>query len=87
MERRKVEVFTAGCPVCEPLVRTVKFIACPDCDVSVHNIHEKGAEKALQYGVKVLPAVVIDGSPVNCCGYPGLTENDLRGAGLGEPLY
>ena len=73
MERRKVEVFTAGCPVCEPLVRTVNVIACPDCEVSVHNIPEKGAEKALQYGGKVLPAVVIDGSPVKYCGYPGVT--------------
>ena len=27
-QKRKIEVFTAGCPVCEPVVEMVKSLAC-----------------------------------------------------------
>ncbi len=33
--QRKVEVFSAGCPVCEDVVRLVKASACPSCDITV----------------------------------------------------
>ena len=38
MAKRQVEVFTAGCPVCEPAVQLVKELACPDCEVTVHEL-------------------------------------------------
>src|SRR5262249_33286680 len=34
-QKRQVEVFTAGCPVCEPVVELVERIACPSCDVTI----------------------------------------------------
>ena len=34
--KRKVEIFTAGCPVCEPVVAMVKELACDNCEVHVH---------------------------------------------------
>lgn len=37
---RRVEVFTAGCPLCEPVVEMVNRIACDQCDVTVHNLSD-----------------------------------------------
>ncbi len=85
--KRKVEVFTAGCPVCEPAVTMVKQIACPSCQVEVIDTREEaGARKAAEYGLKSLPAVVIDGKPADCCAGRGPDEATLRAAGLGVPL-
>src|SRR5947209_4153103 len=36
-QKRKVELFTAGCLVCEPAVYLVQRVACPGCDVSIYN--------------------------------------------------
>ena len=32
--KRKVEVFSAGCPVCDEAIETVKRISCQDCEVN-----------------------------------------------------
>lgn len=36
--KRKIEVFTAGCPVCEPVVEMVKSFSCSDCGATVYNL-------------------------------------------------
>ena len=83
-QKRIVEVFSAGCPACEPTVQLVKRIACPSCDVQVLDMHKpEVAAKAMQYGVKSLPAVVIDGQLASCCTGAGANEEALRAAGLG----
>lgn len=86
MEKRQVEVFTAGCPVCEPAVQLVKQEACPDCEVIVYNLHEEGSEKARQYDLKAVPAVVVNGSVVSCCDNRGPDVDELRAAGVGQRL-
>ncbi|HCC57745.1 MAG TPA: hypothetical protein DEQ47_10875 [Solibacterales bacterium] len=84
-KQRKVEVFSAGCPACEPAVQLVQSIACPSCDVEVLDMHQpEVARKAAQYGVKTVPAVAIDGQLVSCCTGAGPQESALRAAGLGE---
>ena len=85
--KRTVEVFSAGCPACEPAVQLVKSIACPSCDVQVLDMNNPDvAEKAKRYGVKTVPAVVIDGKLAACCTGAGPNEEALRAAGLGVPL-
>jgi len=42
---RQIEVFTAGCPVCEPVVKMVKEMACDSCEVTVYNTVEQCDEK------------------------------------------
>lgn len=85
--KRKVEVFTAGCPACQPVVDLVKSIACPSCDVQVLDMHEPAAaERAASYGVRSVPAVAIDGKLAECCAGSGVDEQTLRNAGLGVPL-
>ncbi len=82
--QRKIEVFSAGCPTCEPTVQLVKSIACPSCEVQVLDMHKPDvAAKAKEYGVKTVPAVVIDGQLASCCVRGGPNEQALRSAGLG----
>jgi glutaredoxin 3 len=86
-QKRKVEVFTAGCPACEPTVQLVKSIACPSCDVQVLDMHRpEVAAKAKQYGVTRVPAVAINGKLAGCCAGTGPDEATLRAEGLGVPL-
>ena len=33
--KRKIEVFSAGCPACEETVELINQIACPSCEVMV----------------------------------------------------
>lgn len=86
MAKRQVEVFTAGCPVCEPAVSTVKELACPDCEVTVYDLRSEGADKARQYDLKTVPAVVIDGEVCSCCDNRGPNAEELSAAGVGQRL-
>ncbi len=86
MTKRRVEVFTAGCPICEPAVRLVQELACPDCEIAIHDLRESGAEQAVAYGINTVPAVVIDGRIVSCCDHSGPSPDQLAAAGLGQRL-
>ncbi|MGH2732730.1 MAG: thioredoxin family protein [Actinomycetota bacterium] len=79
-------MFTAGCPVCEPAVRIVNELACSDCEVTVHNLHQGGAERAAEYGIKTIPAVVVDGALVSCWDNAGPRREKLAAAGIGRRL-
>jgi glutaredoxin 3 len=83
--KRKVEGFTAGCPLCEPVVELVQRIACASCDVTVHNLNEdpQAAARARAAGVHRVPMVLVDGKPADCCQTGPVTEAGLRAAGIG----
>lgn len=85
--KRKVEVFSAGCPVCEKTVELVKRIACDSCSVAVLDLHNaEVAKQAENLGIKSVPAVVIDGKLAQCCERHGPDEKILHAAGLGQPI-
>jgi glutaredoxin 3 len=86
MTNRTVEVFSAGCPLCEPAVELVKSIVCPDCDVIVYDLRSEGVDRAKNYGLKTVPAVVVNGAVVSCCDNRGPDERELRAAGIGHRL-
>ena len=82
--KRKIEVFSAGCSVCEETVKMVQRVACPSCDVSILDMHDaKVAQRAKSLGIRSVPAVVIDGKLADCCQGRGPDEATLRAAGLG----
>ncbi len=83
--RRQVEVFTAGCPVCEDAVALVKGLACPSCEVVVHDLRADGeaVSRARGYGVNAVPAVVVDGRLAECCTGSSVSEEVLRDSGVG----
>lgn len=86
-DRRKVEVFSAGCGVCEETVSLVKRIACDSCEVSVLDMREdKVAARAKRLGIRVVPAIVVDGELAACCENAGPTESALRATGIGQAL-
>ena len=85
--KRKVEVFSAGCPACQDVVALVQQVACPSCEVTVLDMKDPVvAKRAKSLGVRTVPAVVIDGKPADCCAGPGPEENALRAAGVGQPI-
>lgn len=87
MAKRQVEVFTAGCPVCDPTVQMVNELACPDCEVHVRDTREtENAQAAELYGIKHVPTVIIEGAIAACCADHGPSETVLREAGLGQRL-
>ncbi len=90
-KKRKIELFTAGCSVCEPVVETVKSMACSDCEVVVYNLSEtsasnEGTDKVKSYGIKALPAVAVNGKLLSCCQNKGVSEAELKSAGIGQRL-
>lgn len=84
--KRQVEVFSAGCGVCEETIEMVKRIACPSCEVTVHDMKTIAvAQRARSLGVRAVPAVVVDGKLAACCTSRGVDEAGLRAAGVGQP--
>jgi hypothetical protein len=86
-DQRLVEIFSAGCPVCEETIQRVRAVACPSCDVMVRDMKDAGtAARARDLGVARVPAIAIDGALVDCCTGGAPVEATLRAAGLGQPL-
>lgn len=83
--KRKVEIFSAGCAACEDAIALVKSIACPSCEVTVLDMNDMDVVKqAKALGVRSVPAVAIDGRLAGCCAGRGIDEATLRLAGLGR---
>lgn len=85
--KRKVEVFSAGCTLCDDAVSMVQSIACPSCHVEVLNMNDPHvASRAKSLGVQRVPAVAVDGKLADCCAGSGPDEATLRAVGLGQPI-
>jgi hypothetical protein len=86
-ETRKIEIFSAGCPICEDTIALVNQLACPSCEISVLDMNDAGvAERAASLGVRSVPAVAVNGALAACCAGTGVNEADLRAAGIGQAL-
>ncbi|MBI4189010.1 MAG: thioredoxin family protein [Betaproteobacteria bacterium] len=84
---RKIEVFSAGCAVCDDTVALINKIACPSCEVEILDMHKPEiAQRARHYGIRGVPAVVVNGKLADCCAGRGPDEGRLRAAGIGTPL-
>jgi glutaredoxin len=84
---RKIEVFSAGCSVCEDTIALINKIACPSCEVEILDMRKpEVSEKAKRHGIRSVPAVVINGKLADCCAGRGPNEDQLRAAGIGVPL-
>lgn len=85
-DKRKIEVFSAGCAVCDETVELVNRLACPSCEVEVLDLQQAHvAARAKQLGVQSVPAVAVDGELADCCAGRGPDEPSLRAAGVGTP--
>lgn len=89
MAKRKVEVFTSGCFICDEAVKLVKELSCGNCDVTVYNLSEpcesqECIQKAKAYGINAVPAVAVDGKLVECCQRGKVDRRALVAAGIGS---
>ena len=81
-DKRKIEIFSAGCQVCENTVNLVKSLVCPSCEVTVVDMKAgDAAERAKALGIRSVPAVVVNGHLVE-----GTDEASLRAAGIGQAI-
>lgn len=86
-ERRLVEVYSAGCAICEEAMERVRGLACPSCEIVERDMRDpEVAREAQRLGIARVPAVVVDGTLASCCRAGGLDEEALRAAGIGTPL-
>lgn len=86
-DERMIEIYSAGCPVCERTIERVRDLACESCTVEVRDMNDAAvAARARDLGIASVPAVVIDGRLADCCAGRGPDEDVLRAAGLGQPL-
>lgn len=83
--KKKIEVFSAGCAVCDETIELINRFACPSCDdVTILDMNKlEVAHRAKKQGIRSVPAVVIDGKLANCC-TGGPDEAALRAAGIGQ---
>jgi glutaredoxin len=78
---KKIEVFSAGCATCKETIELVKSVAGSSHEVVIHDMHQsETAAQAKQYGIRSVPAVVIDGKLAGCCAGRGPDERVLRSA-------
>ncbi|BAV33273.1 hypothetical protein SCL_0957 [Sulfuricaulis limicola] len=85
--KRKIEIFSAGCPVCEETINLVNRIACPSCEVEVLDMRRSEvAARAKRLGIRSVPAVAINGELADCCAGRGPDETTLRAASIGQSL-
>ncbi len=79
--KKKIEIFSAGCSTCKETIELVKRLAGSSHELVVHDMHKsETATKAKNYGVRSVPAVVIDGKLASCCAGRGPEEHVLRSA-------
>jgi len=77
---KKIEVFSAGCSTCKEAIEMVKRLAGKN-EVVIHDMNKaEVATKAKGYGIRSVPAVVIDGKLASCCAGRGPEEHVLKSA-------
>jgi hypothetical protein len=75
---KKIEVFSAGCSTCKETIESVKRLA-GNQEVVIHDMHKpEVAARAKRYGVRSVPAVVVDGKLASCCAGRGPQEDVLK---------
>ena len=91
LNKRKMEVFTAGCIVCKPLVEMVQAMACAECEVKIYNLSnpcetKECLEKVKTYGITSLPAIAVNGRLLHYFKNKSISAEELLHAGFGEAV-
>lgn len=82
MSRAKtIEVFSAGCPLCQKAEEMARRAAQAGWEVVVRSMHTlEGATRARELGVAVVPSVAVEGRLLDCCPRHGPSQESLRAA-------
>lgn len=89
--KRQIEVFIAGCPVCDPVVKLVKEMACSSCEVTIYNLvkqcdTKECVDKMMKYDITSLPSVAVNGELLSCCKGQRISKEALAAAGIGQTI-
>ena len=77
--KRKVEVFSAGCALCEEIIDVVRREAGSSFQVIVNKMTDaRVLARAEKFGIRSVPAVVIDGKLASCCVGTGVDIRVLK---------
>ena len=77
--KRKVEVFSAGCALCEEVIDLVRREAGSSSEVIIRNMLDaRFLARAEKLGIRSVPAVVIDGKLASCCTPRGVDLQVLK---------
>ena len=77
--KHKVEVFSAGCALCEEVIDVVRQEAGPSSQVTVQNMMDaRVLARAEKFGIRSVPAVVIDDKLASCCAGRGVDLQVLK---------
>lgn len=87
--KRHIELFTANCPVCDPVVKMVEAMACDQCEVTVYDLVKQCDDKTClskleEYQIKRVPAIAVNGKLLNCCQVQEISKEELIKAGVGQ---
>ena len=86
-KKRKIEIYSADCSLCNEVIEQVRKAACPSCEIEVLDMSEYNLQaRASALGIKSVPAVVIDGQLASCCSGAGVDLEVLKSAGLGQTI-
>lgn len=85
--KRRVEIFSAGCRTCQRTIDQMRDQIDERHEIVAHDLQadEAAAEEAEAFGIRSVPAVVVDGTLLACCRDTGPTLRELHAAGLGKP--
>ena len=71
---KKIEVFTADCPLCKETLELIKKEACTECEVIERRCSsDECCTSTKDYGIKAVPTIVVDGK-IAIVGKPTLEE-------------
>lgn len=71
---KKIEVFTADCPLCKDTLAMIKKEACSECEIIERRCSgNECCDPAKDYGVKAVPTIVVDGK-IAIIGKPALDQ-------------
>jgi glutaredoxin 3 len=82
-----VEIFSAGCTTCQRTIEQLLEQIDARHEIVIHDMHADtaAAARADAFGIRTVPAVVVDGFLLACCKNKGPTLRELHAAGLAKP--
>ena len=78
-EKRNIEVFSAGCALCHDVIDVVRREAGSTSEVIVRDMMDgRSLARAEKFGIRSVPAIVIDGRVASCCTGRGVDLEVLK---------
>ena len=82
-EKTIIEVFSAGCSLCQDTIKAMKEKYAEDSEVRELNMHDEDVvERAKEIGITSVPSIVINGKIADCCSGRGIKPGSLPTANV-----